>query len=290
MRRIAAGLSLALFVACLADAVPVAAGANDAFAGYTPTGPNTGQVSVESGRGGEATAGTHRTGRDRWAACEFQSLDDAAVVAAITRVPVEQVPPSPNGWSLVLCTGGDSMSPVETMHIWPRGDALPPSVRDGLVEAAVDSLEVPYLTPQTSPAGTPEHPLVTGLETWLWVDAGQWKAVAAQASIPVATVTATAVPTLITWDPGDGSPRTACDGPGEAWSAGRPANTEAPCGHVYRRTSGSANGGAWPLSVTVTWDVTWSCEPGCGSGSSAPFVLTTTRPVTVHQIQTRLSR
>lgn len=247
-------------------------------------------MSVEAGRGAEPTAGTHRAGQDPWAGCEFQSVDDPAVIAAITRVPVEQVPPSPNGWSLVICTGGDSLSPVEILHIWARGDALPPNVRDGLIDSAISALEVPYLTPHTSPAGTPQHPLVTGLETWLWVDAAQWRPVTAQASIPIATVTATAVPTRITWDPGDGSPRTACGGPGEAWVAGRGDDTAAPCGHTYRRTSGHAAGGAWPLSITVTWEVTWSCEPGCGRGSGAPFVLTTTRPVTVHQIQTRLSR
>jgi hypothetical protein len=204
-------------------------------------------------------------------------------------VPVEQVPATSGGWYVVLCTGGDRYSAVEILHVWGQGEGLPPEVRDRLVDAAVDHLTVPYLVPRSSPAGTPDRPLVTGLDTWIWVEPAQWAPVSAQASIPVATVTAVASPTALSVDPGDGSPATTCTGPGEPWD-GQPDEVPAPCGHRYHRTSGSAPGGTWPLAITVTWDITWTCNPGCGSGTGPPFVLTTTRPSTVHQIQTRLSR
>jgi hypothetical protein len=44
------------------------------------------------------------------------------------------------------------------------------------------------------------------------------------------------------------------------------------------------------LALTVTWQVTWACEPGCGAGTAAPFELSVTRPVVVEQIHTRLTR
>ena len=158
-------------------------------------------------------------------------------------------------------------------------------MRDLLVQSAVGSLEVPYLAPRTSPGGTPALPLITGLDTWLWVDGGSWAPVQATASISIASVTATATPTRLTFRPGDGTEPKTCNGPGRAWTEGQsPAGA---CTHRYDQTS---DGGTWPLQATVTWEVTWTCTPGCGAGDAAPFVLTVTRPVTVQQVQTRISR
>lgn len=287
MRRLIA--TFLVVIAILSSAQSALAGGGGGYGGYTPRGPNTGEVAVEAVQEGQASLGVYRAGRNPWADCLFQEIDDPAVIAALLRKPPDQVPTSPQGWWIVLCGGSAMPTGAEVVHLWPRGEGLPPAVRDLLVDAAVDALEVPYLAPQSSPAGTPDRPLITGLETWLWVDPGSWRAVDAQAAIPAATVTATARPVGLAWQPGDGSTTGACRGPGTPWSPAVPAGAEAPCGHRYERTSADSPGGTWPLGVTVRWEVTWSCEPGCGTGQGAPFVLTVTRPVTVEQVQTRLT-
>jgi hypothetical protein len=157
------------------------------------------------------------------------------------------------------------------------------------VSAAVAALEVPYLAPRSSPPGTAGHPVITGVDTWLWVDPGHWNARTATAAIAVASVTATATPTAITVTPGDGTGPITCAGPGRPWQPG-PAPSPPSCGHRYERTSGAQPAGTWPLALTVTWQVTWACEPGCGAGTAPPFELSVTRPVVVEQIHTRLTR
>jgi hypothetical protein len=234
--------------------------------------------------GGGTTAGVHRSGDDPWADCRFQTVESTS---SILRLPPEYLAQSPEGWWLVMC--GTSAGFAGGFALWPRSEGLPPQVRDVLVASAVSALEVPYLTPQTSPAGTPSQPLITGLETWLWVDPASWSPVQASAAIPIATVTATATPTTLTWQAGDGSPPRGCDGPGQPWDAGSDASP-AGCRHRYDRSSRDAPNGTWPLAVTVEWAVTWTCTPGCGGGDAAPFVLNVTRPVTVHQVQSRISR
>lgn len=237
---------------------------------------------------GAATAGTYRRGEDPFASCAFQEVDDAAAVARLVQRPVESIVVPPGGWWVVLCGGG--ALGAEVVYVWPQGEALPPAVRDRLVEAAIDAVEVPFLAPRSSPAGTQDQPLITGLDTWLWVEPAAWAPVSASAAIPVATVTATATPSEVSWTAGDGSPPARCAGPGQPWRAGLAADVVPECGHRYERTSGEQPDGTWPLSVTVTWEVTWTCAPACGGGDGPPFILTVTRPVTVEQVQTRLSR
>jgi hypothetical protein len=235
---------------------------------------------------GGGSPGSYRRGGDPLADCAFRSVDDPGVIAAVLDRPVEAVPPSPEGWWLVLCGDGRSVG-AELVYVWPRSAALPPAVRDRLVDAAIDALEVPYLAPHTSPEGTPDQPLITGLDTWVWVDPAAWTPVTARAAIPAAAVTATATPVSLTWRPGDDSPPRACPGPGRPWSG--TTAPDATCGHRYQRTSRQAPDGVWPLTVTVTWEVTWTCAPACGAGRAEPFVLGVVRRVTVEQIQTRLT-
>jgi hypothetical protein len=110
--------------------------------------------------------------------------------------------------------------------------------------------------------------------TWLWL-AGPWTAVHATAAVPGVSVTATAVPQLVTWRMGDGS-MVVCHGPGTPFRAGDNPDASSPtCGHTYRESSASATGGVFTVTATITWNVTWAG----GGGNGAFGGLTTTAAV-----------
>lgn len=115
---------------------------------------------------------------------------------------------------------------------------------------------------------------LVNVPTWLWL-AGPWTQVQATAAVPGMRVTATAVPQLVTWRMGDGSV-VVCHGPGTPYQAGdNPASPSPTCGHTYRVSSASAPGGAFTVTATITWNVTWA-----GGGTAGTFAgLTTTASV-----------
>jgi hypothetical protein len=115
---------------------------------------------------------------------------------------------------------------------------------------------------------------LVNVPTWLWL-AGSWTSVHATAAVPGVSVTATAVPQLVTWRMGDGSV-VVCHGPGTPFASGdNPAAPSQTCGHTYRESSASAPGGVFTVSATITWNVTWAG----GGGNGAFGGLTTTAAV-----------
>lgn len=172
--------------------------------------------------------------------------------------------------------------------IWPVGDAIPQRVVDALARQAVDSEPLPLFYAYGAPAGTVDEPFVTGLETHLWLDQSRYVPVEAVAEIPGLTrVTVTATPGDPVWSPGDGTAPFTCAGPGEPWNDG---DDVAECGHVYERSTSTSSSGAFTLAVTTTWTVQYECEnlaggPDCGSQPLPSRVVTSTRPVTVAEIQ-----
>jgi hypothetical protein len=71
---------------------------------------------------------------------------------------------------------------------------------------------------------------------------------------------------------GDGS-TVVCEGPGTPWRPGLdPAGSSPDCGHRYLRASAGAPGGAFTVTVTVSWDVSWS---GAGRSGAVPGLTTT---------------
>jgi hypothetical protein len=115
---------------------------------------------------------------------------------------------------------------------------------------------------------------LVNVPTWLWL-AGPWNPVQATAAVPGVSVTATAVPQLVTWRMGDGSV-VVCHGPGTPFGSGdNPAAPSPKCGHTYRESSASAPGGVFTVTATITWNVTWAG----GGGNGAFGGLTTTAAV-----------
>ncbi|MFC5749479.1 hypothetical protein [Actinomadura rugatobispora] len=152
--------------------------------------------------------------------------------------------------------------------------AAPPATID-LAERA--RVEAPYPVPTAHTA--PADKTYVRMRTALWVDGFQ-----TVSTPPISAgdqlVQATATPRSVRWELGETT--LDCNGPG------RPNSTE--CGHTYNRSSASAPGGAYRITATITWSVSWTCQGGeCDApgGDLADMSMTSPpTPLVVGEIQT----
>jgi hypothetical protein len=180
-------------------------------------------------------------------------------------------PGEKGAWYVYKCTQDGVLDGVYRPPVWiadapaGKGAAAKPSPAQ-LARAAYNQLRLPSLTIEANPAQVQ----LVGLPTWLWMGRGQWKAVSATASVPGVSVTATARPTSVVWDLGDGTSVT-CSGPGTPYTASSAPTRSSSCGHTYRVSSAGRPGGAFAVRATVRWSVTWA-----GAGQSGAFPGLTT--------------
>jgi hypothetical protein len=144
---------------------------------------------------------------------------------------------------------------------------------------AAAALQLPSPTAHRSPEdhlpdGRPST--YVKLQTWFFVPAAQWKPLSLTARAGGVTATATATPTLLAFDPGDGAAPVSCVGPGRAWVFGQDRNFDvAPggCSYAYQRSSYGYPGGMVTARYSITWAIRWT-----GTGGAAgvlPDVVTT---------------
>lgn len=104
-------------------------------------------------------------------------------------------------------------------------------------------------------------------------------------------VSVTVTPTLV-YRPGEpGAPSISCAGSGTRYDPEGPdieeqAAAPGACAYAYRQRTGTADRpDAWPASVSVTWNITWTST--AGNGGSLPAVTrTTAAPRGVDEVQT----
>jgi hypothetical protein len=202
--------------------------------------------------------------------CRYLRLDDVSPPAGAEGPGASYQPTCPDdppGAQRAVVWLPDSQAPVLTM----------------LVEVAVSRLAPPAPRIELSPP--PPAPQLVRLPMWLWVDEATWGQRQATASVPGLSVTATATPTVVLWSTGDGGSRT-CQGPGTAWRPGMdPAAPSPTCGYTYTASSRDAPGGAYPLSATVTWEISWA--GGGASGTVAPLTTSSSTQVVVAESHAR---
>jgi len=146
--------------------------------------------------------------------------------------------------------------------------ALPPPAV--LAQLAVRYLRLPDPVIRSSPA--PGALQLTRLPTWLWVAPAAWHPESKTARVPGESVTATASPVSASWRMGDGKTVT-CHSPGTAYtSRDNPASPSPTCGYTYTRSSAGQPHAAYHVTVTITWDITWT-GPG-GAGGALPPLFT----------------
>lgn len=131
----------------------------------------------------------------------------AAVFTARPLVALRSAAPiaaSKGAWYVYKCTGKGVADAIYRPPVFiPDAPAAPGPVPDpaALARQAYDQLRLPSPAIRLSPAGRQ----LVNLPTWLWLDHAGWGAASATAAVPGESVTATAVPTSVTWSLGDGS-------------------------------------------------------------------------------------
>ena len=155
-------------------------------------------------------------------------------------------------------------------------DPAPPApATQDLAEEARSSAQLPLPTAYTAPSDK----TFVGLRTRLWVS-GFEPVSTEPISAGDQTVVATATPRSVTWRLGE--TEITCQTPG--------SRSDDTCSYVFRRSSTRAPGGAYQITATITFDVTWTCTGSdCDSpgGTLAPLTATSLpRPLVVSEIQT----
>ena len=257
----------------------------DATAG---TGGNKGTTTGGNGGGNQSGDGKCRNPKGvvipcerdgGWASadgCYYKPIDvSASTVAALGGQPAGQ-----GGWYNKMCYN-DAGGVTQGLGgpVWIAG--APPVVSpEVLARQARARLNLPEVTIRVSPSGDQ----LVGLPTWLSLDPSSWHPESATASVPGVSVTATATPTQAVWSMGNGD-SVVCHGPGTPWRPGTdPAAASPDCGYRYLHSSAGASGGAFKVTVTISWQVTWA---GAGQNGTIPGLTTTgTVQVRVAESQT----
>ncbi|MFD0900733.1 hypothetical protein [Actinomadura sediminis] len=144
-----------------------------------------------------------------------------------------------------------------------------------LVQQAFSSVAFPAPVVHTSPEGR----TYVRMRTSLWVDGFE-----TFKTDPIGgagqTVQGTATPVSVTWNLGEG--RLVCDDAGS-----RDGRT---CQYTYKRSSAGRPGGAYSITATITWQLTWACdgaECDAASGTLPDQSMTSApTPLVVGEIQT----
>jgi hypothetical protein len=167
--------------------------------------------------------------------------------------------PMPGEWVIPTCAGPGVIDPMPP--VWVTGAQPTAAVVQvdpvALAQQAVKQLAFGSPTIEMSPpAGSPQ---LVGVATWLWIDPGAWGTLTASASAGPVTTTATATPSKVVWNMGDGDTVT-CGGPGTPYSPSDP-NASTDCSYTWPQA------GSFTVTATVYWSVTWTATGATGGGN-----------------------
>ena len=178
------------------------------------------------------------------------------------------------------------LSMAERIWVWePDGQrAAPEPVVDPvtLARAAVEAAAIPAPSVETNPRITTddgvEGAAVVGVDTWVWAASGTPSHVEVRATAGSTSVSVSA-------DAGGLSlsaprARTRCTGWGEPWREGTSREGDSDCVVVFTRSAAHV-----PLTVSATYDITWTSTNGT-SGTLEALTTTTTIDLPVAEIQT----
>lgn len=137
----------------------------------------------------------------------------------------------------------------------------------------------------------PRDRAVVNVGTWFWVPRALWKplSVTAYVTTPVGviSVTVTATPSRLRFDPGNGDDATWCDGPGEAWNPSTGDAAVSDCMYTYRHASDAEPNRRFTARTAVEWKV--RAKSNFGFSLPLPNMRTTvTTPLTVNELQALL--
>jgi hypothetical protein len=168
--------------------------------------------------------------------------------------------PQPGQWVFPVCAGPGVLNPMPPF--WVTG-AQPPAA--GVIQVAPvvvaqqAAKQLGFGSPTIEMAPPDGSPQLVGVASWLWLAPGAWRTISASASAGPVTTTATATPSKVVWDMGDGQSVT-CNGPGTPYSASDP-NEATDCSYTW------PGPGSFTVTATVYWSVTWTATGAAGGGN-----------------------
>jgi hypothetical protein len=166
---------------------------------------------------------------------------------------------TPGQWVYVTCTGPGVINPMPLIWVTNAQPATVAIQVNPVVVAQQAASQLALASPtieMAPPAGAAQ---LVGVATWLWIDQGAWQALTATASVGTVTTTATALPTKVVWDMGDGHSVT-CDGPGIPYDPSNPNGTT-DCSYTW------SVAGSYHVTATVYWSVSWTVVGAAGGGN-----------------------
>jgi hypothetical protein len=232
-------------------------------------------------------------GSDTGGAASFVPVCTSTVLALNNDVGPPAGVTTPGSWYSIVCT--TSSGGTTTTNPWiPNGSApaIPaatPAVNPyALAMQAENSLQLPSPTINFNPATN----AVVNLPTWLWIDPALWHPYVVNATVGTVTATATATPESVSYNLGDGDALT-CPGPGTAYRTDQPsAEQQTSCSYAYPSTSsaqpspdGNPNDGAFRVTATVTWQVSWSAQGAPGGGGLPSLTTSSATNLRVEQVE-----
>lgn len=202
--------------------------------------------------------------------------------------------PTPGSWYFVKCPGR-TLSIYNGALSWfptapPAQTAPLAATPSALALQAADSLSLPPPVVNLNPSSFS----VVNLSSWLWIGPQIWHSFRATATAGGVSATAVAVPESVSWSMGDGH-SVVCDGPGTPYQPGIASDAQTTnCSYTYLTSSAGQpsddgsdpNKGAFRVSATITWGISWSATGVAGGGSLAPLHTSSTIPVRVEQVET----
>jgi|GEM_PF-952998 len=237
------------------------------------------EADATSTRGGATAGGPHRRGgTPSPISCRYQPLDVPAG-AMMFRPDGSAITADGSGrWMERVCVDArdaanitarfpDHADPItSTMAMQEilravnrQAVYIAPKAVPDLVEEARSKLVFPTLQPRFAPSAPWTYVYVP---TTLWLDGEPLTPQSATADTPGVRVTVTAEPQEVRWDTGDGD-TVSCPTPGHRPDPATPSG----CSHVWSwpSTDGTA-AGAYDVTATVFWHVTWTAEGAPGGG------------------------
>jgi hypothetical protein len=234
---------------------------------------------IGAGATAPGTSAPSAGGRSSQPVCEWKRLEPEHAAMADHMAENGTGPEKgdgPGAWFHKICTDAGGSSAIV---LWVP-DRVDPRV---LAQRAAEQVPIPDPAIRINPS--PSEGAVVNVETWLWVDPGAWRAVTAQAAAAGVVVTATASPRRVIWNLGNGD-TVRCNGPGTAYDASRsPSDQSTDCSYTYRRSSAHAPDGAFTVTATVVWQVTWSASGAVGGGSLGTVPRSQSVQLPVKEIQ-----
>lgn len=128
-----------------------------------------------------------------------------------------------------------------------------------LAQRALDQLQL--ARPSIHMAPQPPLQTYVGLETWLWMDPGQWQPLDLTVTAGPTAVTVTAQPVRAVWNLSEGS--TTCASAGRPWVNGMGDGERTDCFYTFTDISDGQTNDAFAVTSKLIYQVDWTCAGGC---------------------------